>query len=157
MSIKVRGKCALALGAAIVAACCSAVLLKAENGRNFAGTYRVHDVVDHGSIVKFDLHAKIFNYSGGDVNDATITVADRERVSPPAEAANFSGEISGVSIPYRKSVEVDGTFTVPAPEFEQIRRGVPPNVIVSYANEEGKSVHDAVQLRPEVIARVGAR
>jgi len=154
MSFDRPGKRLFAL-AAILAV--SLTPLLAENGRNFAGTYYIHDVVDHGTVVKFELHAKIFNYSGDDVSGATISVPDRQRVSPPAEAADFSGAISGVSIPYRKSVEVDGTFTVPAREYQQIQRGAQPNVIVNYTNEQGKELHDAAQLRHELAPKGAAQ
>jgi len=133
---------------------CSALLaiatsaMRAEHGRNFAGSFHLTDVADHGTIVKFDLHVKIFNFSGADVNGANLSLGGRTIQREP-DAADYQGAFNDVSIPYRKFVELSGIFTAPAREFHEWQRGAVPNLVVTYTNDEGKETRSAVELRPE--------
>ena len=126
----------------------AAVAVRAEHGRNFAGSYHLTDVADHGTIVKFDLHVKIFNFSGADVNGASVSLGGRT-IQRDADAADYQGAFNDVSIPYRKFVELSGTFTAPAREFHEWERGAVPNLVVTYMNDEGKETRSRVELRPD--------
>jgi hypothetical protein len=135
------------LGSAVFGLCFMSISLNAEHGRNFAGEFQVHDVVDEGSAVKLGLHVRIFNFSGADVRDATLTLADR-RPGPSLDASDYQGSFTNVSIAYRKSIELDGSFTVPVREHGQWKRGAVPNLVVTYVDETGKEIRSAVQLKP---------
>jgi hypothetical protein len=155
MLIGIRNARLAVCGAAILALSLSLPLPTAASGAEFAGSYQIRSAVDDGAVVKFDLHATIFNYTGAAVSNATITVPSREPIMPLSEAADFSGAISGVSIPSRKSVAVDGTFTVPTREFHEIQRGIQPNVVLTYLDSEGKEIRGAAQLRAEIVTAKG--
>jgi hypothetical protein len=128
------------------ALCSTSVHLVAEHGRNFAGEFQIRDVADEGSVVKFELHVKVFNFSGTDVKDATLTLVDR--MPGPNPDADYQGSFTDVSILYRKSVELDGSFMVPAREYHEWQRGAVPNLVVTYTGESGKELRNSVELRP---------
>ena len=131
--------------------------LYAEHGRNFAGSFQMRNVVDSGNVVKFDLHARIFNYSGADISGATVSFAPRGAAQRSPEAADYSGAIGDIAVPYHKFVDVDGTFTIPVREFQAIERGAMPNVLMNYVNADGKEAHDRIELRPDLTSKGAAR
>jgi len=146
----------LGIAAAILSISISGSVLYAEHGRNFAGSFQIRDVVDSGNVVKFDLHARIFNYSGADIGGATVSFAPRGPARSP-EAADYSGAIGDIAVPYRRFVDVDGTFTIPAREFHAIKRGAMPNVFMTYVNADGKEAHDRIELRPDLTPKGAAQ
>jgi hypothetical protein len=120
----------------------------AEHGRNFAGEFQVRNVVDEGSVVRFELHVKVFNFSGADVKDATLTLADRRPGANPAAAIDYQGSFTNVSIGYRKSAVLEGSFTVPVREYHAWQRGAAPYLVVTYLDESGNELRSPVELRP---------
>jgi hypothetical protein len=137
----------LILGSAVLALCFTSVRLAAEHGRNFAGEFQVRNVVDEGSIIKFELHVKVVNFSGADLRNATLTLADRRPGQSP-DAMGYRGSFTEVSIRYHKSIELDGSFMAPVREYEQWQRGAAPALVVTYFDEAGKEHRDPVELRP---------
>ena len=119
--------------------------LSAENGRNFAGYYQLHNASTQGSFVTVKLSVKLFNYSGADLNDATISLSNP--VPEPALGnADFQGSFDGVSVRYRRFVNLEGSFTVPDSEYHQWQKGASPNLTVTYVDEAGRETHDKVEL-----------
>ena len=47
-----------------------------KNGRDFAGTYSTSDVSQSGDNYTLTFSAKVFNYSGEDISNATIRLVD---------------------------------------------------------------------------------
>lgn len=154
MLLRLNRKHLAGLASAMLATALGAALLNAENGRNLVATYQIRDAINYGTIVKFDLHVKVFNYSGSDVTGATLALSSRQ-IAPLAEAAEYQGSFSDVSIPYRKSVDLDGAFAVPAREFHQWQHAAPPNLVATYIDEEGNPVRTAVEMRAETVAPKG--
>jgi hypothetical protein len=137
----------LILGSAAFALCFTSVPLPAEHGRNFAGEFQVRNVVDEGSIIKFELHVKVVNFSGADLSNATLTLADRRPGHRP-DTMDYQGSFTEVSIPYHKWIELDGSFMAPVREYQQWQRGAAPILVVTYFDETGKEHRDPVELRP---------
>lgn len=119
--------------------------LRAENGRNFAGSYQLQSIRTDGSIVSFHLYLKLVNYSGADVSDAKVTITGR---TPDAGSPDldFSGELDHVAVKYRKIVALQGNFTVPESEYQQWQKGAMPNLVVTYLNAEGDQVQNNIEL-----------
>ena len=92
-----------------------------------------------------------------DRRGATISFAPPGPAQRSPEAADYSGAIGDVSIAYHKFVDVDGTFTIPAREFQAIQRGAMPNLLVSYVNAEGNPVHDRIELRLDLTPKGATR
>jgi hypothetical protein len=124
----------------------SSVPLPAEHGRNFAGEFQIRNVADRGLAVEFELRVKVFNYSGADVKDATLSLAS-SRPGPDRDAIDFRGSFTGISIPYRNFVELDSVFTVPQAEYQRWQRGSLPNLVVTYRDKSGREVQGRVELR----------
>ena len=137
----------LIAGSAVLALCFTSIPLPAEHGRNFAGEFQIRNVVDEGSIVKFELHVKVVNFSGADLRNATLTLADRRPGQSP-DVMDYEGSFTDVSVDYRKSIELDGNFMAPVREYQQWQRGAAPVLMVTYFDESGKEHRDPVELRP---------
>ncbi|MBV9300558.1 MAG: hypothetical protein JOY62_01070 [Acidobacteriaceae bacterium] len=149
MFVQKRRRSLLAVWAAAFALGFTSFPLAAEHGRNFAGEFQIRNVLDEGSAVKFDLHITVFNFSGADVNDATLTLADR-RLERSPDSIEYRGSFTHISIRYRKSTELDGSFTVPVREYHEWQRGSVPNLVVTYTDESGKELRSSVELRPAI-------
>jgi hypothetical protein len=139
----------LAACAAALALCFISASLLAEHGRNFAGEFQVRKVVDEGSVFHFDLHVQVFNFSGADVKDATLTLADRRPGANP-DAIDYQGSFREVSIAYRKSIVLDGSFTVPVREYHAWQHGAAPYLAVTYRDEAGNERRSPVELKPAI-------
>jgi hypothetical protein len=135
---------------AVFVFCLMSAPIKAEHGRNFAGDFQVRNVIDEGATIKFELHVKVFNFSGADVKDATLALADPRAAGRDPDASDYQGSITNVSIGYRKSIELDGSFIVPLREYREWQRGAAPHLVVAYADEAGKELRSAVELKPAV-------
>jgi hypothetical protein len=137
-----RRTVALCLG--LFALCCSSHL-RAENGRNFAGSYQLQNVHSDGSTVSFELSLKLFNYAGFDLVEGRVTLAGHF-LPPDSPTIDFRGEFNPVSVKYRKFVSLKGAFAVPVTEFEQWQKGATPNLVVTYVNDAGESMQNSVEL-----------
>jgi hypothetical protein len=121
--------------------------LLAESTRNFAGVFHVTDVVDNGSIVKFNLEVHVQNVTATDVSAATLTLQS-SKPGAPVEDPDFTGSFANVKIPAHKTVTLSGVFTVPSSEYEQWQRGGGPKLVVTYLNESQEEVQSTAELRP---------
>src|SRR5436305_8020329 len=51
--------------------------LMAADGRDFAGSYQLTDLVDQGDTIVATFTTRVFNYSDADVSDATVVLDSR--------------------------------------------------------------------------------
>ena len=119
--------------------------LLAEHGRNFAGSYAIQSAHSDGQTVSFELSLRLVNYSGADLKDGAVTLEVRS-AQPVDHSTDTSGAFEHVSLQYRKFIDLRGSFAVPEFEYQQWQRGATPNLIVSYLNEAGDSIQNAVEL-----------
>jgi len=64
--MRILGVCCLLL------LCEAATLIRAENGRDFAGQYWLSDVVESNGLVSATLTVRLHNYSGSDIQAARL-------------------------------------------------------------------------------------
>jgi hypothetical protein len=128
--------------------CFGSVLLLGENGRNFAGSFRVQNVRE-GATVECDVSVRLINFSGAFVQNAVVTIEDHG-LKPLGKSADFQGSIAAAKLPYKRGVDLHGAFTVPLLEYQQWQRGAVPNMVVTYTNAAGQQAHDHVELVPAV-------
>jgi hypothetical protein len=114
--------------------------LAAKDGRDFAGSYDLTNVEQQGGTYQFTFRVRVFNYSDGEVTNATLFLQDS--VQPGKTYAVFAG----ISLADRESVTLKRSITVPQREFESWRRGLPPRLEAQYRDAEGKSVRRKVEL-----------
>jgi len=111
----------------------------ARDGRDFAGQFSFTHVGQRSGQVEATLVLRLFNYSGADLRQATISV----RPDRPAEPAAFAP----VRLwPVGQSIVVSLPLTIPRDEYERWSR-TQPEVFVEYRDSQGRAWQRAAQLR----------
>jgi hypothetical protein len=138
----------------MVVACLAAIgaaQLLAKGAREFAGFYRILQATNQGDQVEVRISLRVFNYSEADVIDATIRLVSSLPHPPGAaeawekEQPSFQGVVLRVN-ERRVVPPLEGTFIVPAREYEQWLKGVPPRFVIDYQDAAGKPHHRAIEL-----------
>jgi hypothetical protein len=163
----------LAIPVAVAAflAALGAARVLAKGAREFAGFYRILQATNRGDKVEVRISLRVFNYSEADVKDATISLASflphapgapgemsrpdpLFRSAPHALAAGESWEkaqpsFQGVALRVNEHQVVpplEGTFIVPALEYQQWLKGAQPHFVIDYQDASGKPHHQAIEL-----------
>jgi hypothetical protein len=116
--------------------------MAAENGRDFAGTYSLSEESQSGDATTLTFSMQVFNYSGADVTNATVTLADSDQ--PGQAYATFTG----VSIASNGSVQLSSQATVPSAEVDRWQQGSSPAVTIQFTDGDGLSRSERVELAP---------
>jgi hypothetical protein len=114
--------------------------LAAVNGRDFAGTYSATNASQTGDTYTLTFSARVFNYSGEDIQNATLSLEDS--VLPGQTYATFQG----ISIASRNYADVSSSVTIPAREFESWQQGAPPRLLIQFTDVNGNNRLEAVEL-----------
>jgi hypothetical protein len=117
-----------------------ALPLAGANNRDFAGTYSVSDASQSGDTWTLTFSAKVFNYSGADVSNATLRLVDP--LLPNTVYATFTG----ISIPDRESAVVSSSVTIPAREYQSWQQGAPPRLTIEFTDASGAQRLETVEL-----------
>jgi len=129
----------LLIGAAIVAA---SGPVSADNGRDFAGPYEATNVTQSGDSYSLTFTARVFNYSGADVTNATLSLVDS--VQPDQTYATFSS----VSISSGDNALITASATVPAREYQSWQNGSQPRLTIAFTDSSGTNRLEVVELGP---------
>ena len=119
-----------------------ALAVPATDGRDFAGTYKLAEVTDLAQEVRVTLTVRVFNYSGADVNDATINLEDA--LFPDT----VYGRFEHVSIGDREGVRLEGVFIVARSEYDLWQVGSAPHLRIRFQDAAGKTVERLIELAP---------
>ena len=114
--------------------------LAAAEGRDFAGSYQLSDIVDQGDMVLATFTTRVFNYSDADLSEATVVLDSR--LVPGQTYWSFPS----VSIVNRGSVRLRHAITIPKAEYIAWQQGARPNLHVDTANADGTSLRRMVEL-----------
>jgi hypothetical protein len=115
---------------------CVAILVQAENGRDFAGQYAVSHVVENNGTVTATLTVRLINYSGRDLREAQLLLQGGALRKVLAEHIGFANHTHTV---------VRATVVVRASEFVRWqRRG--PMLTVEWVQDDGTAAHRPVEL-----------
>jgi hypothetical protein len=137
-----------------VAACLAvfgAARVLAKGAREFAGFYRIVQATNQGDKVEVRISLRIFNYSEADVQDATISLTS-SLPHPPRTGEAWEKEqpcFQGVTLRVNERQAVpplEGTFIVPAREYQQWLKGAQPHFVIDYQDASGKPQHRAIEL-----------
>ena len=112
----------------------------ANNGRDFAGTYTVSNASPSGNNYTLTFSAQVFNYSGADVSQATLTLEDS--LLPGQSYAVFQS----ISITNNDSATVSSFITIPAREYQGWQNGMPPLLVVQFTDASGNNHLERVEL-----------
>lgn len=124
----------------ILLLCGLVIPLLAINGRDFAGTYSTSNVSQSGDNYTLTFSAKVFNYSGEDVSNATISLVDS--MLPNQTYATFQG----ISITSNDSATVSTSVTIPSREYQAWQQGAPPSLTVQFTDLNGNNRLEPVEL-----------
>ena len=113
----------------------------AKDGRDFAGFYQVSEVVEFVEEFQVTLTVRVFNYSGTEVNDATIMLEDSFLPGEP-----YGSFITPVYFQDRESVRLSDRFTIPRREYEDWLEGGTPSLIIDYMDANGNTIHRPIEL-----------
>ena len=119
--------------------------LMAADGRDFAGSYQLTDLVDQGDTIVATFTTRLFNYSDADVSDATV-VLDSRLVPGQTYCSVLS-----VSISNRGNVRLRCEITIPRAEYSALQQGARPNLHVDAANPDGTSLRRTVELTRNLV------
>jgi len=112
----------------------------AKNGRDFAGYYRIQDATDAGAAVRLTLAVRVFNYTDGDINGATIWLEDSRS---PSKAF---GAFRDVSIPQHGNAFLKSEFTVSQHEYARWGKRGAPKLAIEFEDTDGKRLRRPVEL-----------
>jgi hypothetical protein len=142
---------AIAVAVAACWAALGAVRGLAKGARQFAGFYRILQATNQDGRVEVRISLRVFNYSEADVQDATIRLVS-SRPHPPGAAEAWEKEqpaFQGVTLHVNERQVVpplEGTFTVPAREYERWLKGAGPRFVIDYQDDSGEAHHQAIEL-----------
>lgn len=114
--------------------------LMGASGQDFGGFYQFSDVSQQGNSYQLTFKARIFNYSGSDISNATVTLVNP--MNPRQPYASFTG----ISISKNGSTLVSGSIAIPSREYQRWQDGGQPQVLIGFVDSEGQSHLEPVQL-----------
>jgi hypothetical protein len=123
----------------------------AKGAREFAGFYRIVQAMNQDDQVEVRMSLRVFNYSEADVQDATISLTS-SLPHPPGAGEAWEKEqpsFQGVTLHVNERQVVpplEGTFTVPAREYERWLKGAQPHFVIDYQDASGKAQHRTIEL-----------
>ncbi len=113
----------------------------AVDGRDFAGFYDVTNPIDLGNgTEQVTLAVQVFNYSGVDVSNATITL--RDTVDLGTDFGSYTGPIS---ILQDNAVVLSGNFNISQDEYARWQNGGAPSLRIDYQDASGNPVRRQVE------------
>jgi hypothetical protein len=120
------------------------LLIRATDGRDFAGFYSVSNVIDLGESVpvRLILNARITNYSDADVENATVTISGNVN---PVEYGAFTG----ISVADRGNVELSRELIIPREEYTFWLSGGAPALWIAYRDSSDDDALRRVELTVE--------
>ena len=133
---------------------CLALTAPARNTHNFGGDYRILQVTEQGDNVELRISLRVINFSGADVQDATISLTSSFAPLPHHEPFDWEQEqvpFKNVTLHFNEHKAVPrlvGTFTIPAREYERWRKGEGPNFVIDYQSASGEQRHEHLALVP---------
>jgi hypothetical protein len=137
---------------------CLALAAQASGVHSFTGAYRILKATaqDDGN-VKVRVSLRVFNASGADVTNATISLVSSLVTAPAGETA-FEWEkeqapFTNVTLLFNPHLKKQppalvGTFTIPNDEYAQWQMGAGPRFVIEYQNAAGEQQHHRIDMEP---------
>jgi hypothetical protein len=142
---------AIPVAVAALLAALAATRVFAKGAREFAGFYRIVQATHLGEQVEVRISLRVFNYSEADVQDATISLASSRPHAPQhaqaweKEQPSFQGVVLHVN-EHQAVPPLEGTFTIPAREYQRWLKGAQPHFVIDYQDASGEPQHRVIEL-----------
>lgn len=130
------------VGLITLAVTLSCSLLFAKDGRDFAGLYSLSATGESADREAVTMRLQVFNYSGEDVQNATIVL----RENHPGGQVLAKSDVLPEWRNGRHTV-IEQSFSIPKREYEQWLRGAQPNLLVIYVDSAGEQRQRTAQIR----------
>jgi hypothetical protein len=117
---------------------------RAADGRDFAGFYEVSDVTSNADgTVSLTLAVSVFNYSGAEVVNGTISLDD-----PVRGGVSYGTYGTRTSFGENEHVVLTQQFVIPADEYRRWMEGGRPALYVVHRHPEADERRSPVELVP---------
>ena len=113
---------------------------RAQEKTGLHGFYSFTDVTASAETVTLTLNLRLFNSSGTDLTNATLTLHDSSLPS------TIYGQFLGVTLPAGQSAVFSKRVNVPRREYQAWQQGRHPNFVVEYTDIAGHQISRPVQL-----------
>ncbi|HUA16646.1 MAG TPA: hypothetical protein VMG31_15230 [Verrucomicrobiae bacterium] len=130
--------CALFVGLTL-----AVVTASANTGQKFSGYFDVSGVQEQGDMVQLTLHLQLFNHGSTDLKSVIVTLMDNSPVM------TLRGNFQPVQVwKHQQFIEMSQEFTVTKREYAMWTAAGPvaPNLIIIYADGNGKTWQKGVQI-----------
>lgn len=122
-----------------------ALAAQASSAHKFSALYQILKVTaQDDDNVQVEVSLRVFNYSGANVTGATISlVSSLATGGPEFEWEKEQVPFTDVTLPFNAHVKklvpaLKGTFTIPADEYAQWKKGAGPRFVIAYQNAAGE-------------------
>jgi len=135
---------------------CLALTAQASGPHKFSAAYQILKVSERSDTVDVEVSLRVFNHSGADVTDATVSLVSC--LVTPAEGLAFEWEKDEVPFtnvtllfnsPSKKMAPpLVSTFTIPLDEYKQWKKGVTPRFVIAYQDAAGEQQNFTIDMIP---------
>ncbi|MFZ0954606.1 MAG: hypothetical protein WAN17_20225 [Candidatus Sulfotelmatobacter sp.] len=135
---------------------CLALAAQASSAHKFSALYQILKVSEDGDNVQVKVSLGVFNHSGANVTGATISLVSSLVTPPLGPVFEWEKEevpFTDVTLPYNAHVKtvvppLVGTFTIPADEYAQWKKGAAPRFVIAYQDAAGEQRSFRVDMAP---------
>ena len=134
---------------------CLMLAAQASSVHKFGGVYQILRVTaQDDDNVQVKLSLQVINDSGADVTDATISlVSSLVTNGPEFEWEKEEVPFTNVTLLYNPHVKtvapvLVGTFTIPADEYAQWKKGAGPRFVIAYQDAAGEQQSFRIDMVP---------
>jgi hypothetical protein len=134
---------------------CLTLEAQASNAHKFSALYQILKVTaQDDDNVQVELSLRVINYSGANVTDATISlVSSLVTGGPEFEWEKEQVPFTNVTLPFNPHAKklapaLVGTFTIPADEYAQWKKGAGPRFVIAYQDPAGEQQSVRIDTAP---------
>ena len=117
---------------------CGALIQKQAEPRMWA-RYQIVDVADHGDTVRATLAVRLANYGDADLERATLLMKATANL-------DVYGSAEYVSVRKHETQNLDLAVELPKAEFDRLKKGGIPVLVVEYTDAEGNQQDRTVDI-----------
>ena len=142
---------------------CLALAAQASGPHKFSAFYQILEVVQRGDDVHVKVSLRVINNTGANVTGATISLVSSLVSLPEGPAFEWEKEevpFTNVTLLFNSHSKtivspLVGTFTIPADEYAQWKKGAGPRFVIAYEDADGGQQSFRIDMIPPPQKDVG--
>src|SRR5580658_4204896 len=135
---------------------CLAFTAQASGPHKFSAVYQILNVVDHGDHVQVRVSLRVFNNTGANITGATVSLVSSLMTLPVGPVFDWEKDevpFANVALPFNPHVKIVGpplvgTFSIPADEYENWKKGAGPRFVIAYLDAAGEQQNFRIDTAP---------